>query len=68
MPQMTTGQKSVVYGNFRKYIVRAIKGITLVRLTERYAERGQVGLFAFCRRDGRVIDPGTNPIKYLVQA
>lgn len=68
MAQMTTGQKSVLYGNFRKYIVRAIKGITLVRLTERYAERGQVGLFAFTRRDGRAIDPGTNPIKHLVQA
>lgn len=68
MPQMTTGQKSVLYGNFRKYIVRAIRGITLVRLTERYAERGQVGLFAFTRRDGRAIDPGTNPIKHLVQA
>lgn len=68
MAQMTTGNKSILFGNFRKYIVRAINGITLVRLTERYAERGQVGLFAFTRRDGRAIDPGTNPIKHLVQA
>lgn len=68
MAQMTTANKTILYGNFRKYIVRAIRGITLVRLTERYAERGQVGLFAFTRRDGRCIDPGTNPIKHLVQA
>jgi len=66
MASPATGQKSMLFGDFRKYKIRRVKNITLVRLTERYAERMQVGFFAFMRMDGRLSNAGTNPIKHLV--
>lgn len=66
MAAMGTGNKSIVFGAMRKYLIRSIGGMTIVRLSERYAEKLQIGLFAFMRRDGRIIDAGTNPIKHLV--
>lgn len=66
MAAMASGAKSVLWGDMRKYHVRRVKGTTLVRLTERYAERGQVGFFAFMRMDGRMVDAGMNPIKHIL--
>ena len=66
MDGMASGKKSILYGNFKKYIIRTVKSMVLVRLEERYAEKLQVGFFAFMRADGRLLDPGTNPIKALV--
>lgn len=66
MASPATGQKSVLYGDFSKYKIRRVKSITLVRLAERYAEKMQVGFFAFMRMDGRLSNAGTNPIKHLV--
>jgi HK97 family phage major capsid protein len=48
--------KSVLFGNFSKYIVRDVREFTLLRLEERYAEFGQVGFLAFTRSDGRFIN------------
>jgi HK97 family phage major capsid protein len=42
-----------------------VAGGQLVRLDERYAERLQVGFFAFARADGVVQDG--NAAKFLVQ-
>jgi len=66
MDSPATGKKSVLYGDFSKYKVRRVKSITLVRLAERYAEKMQIGFFAFMRLDGRLSNAGTNPIKHLV--
>lgn len=66
MASPATGQRSVLYGDFSKYKIRRVKSITLVRLAERYAEKLQVGFFAFMRLDGRLSNAGTNPIKHLV--
>lgn len=60
--------KSVIFGDLSKYVIRNVRNITIVRLSERYAEKFQVGFFAFLRTDGRIIDAGTNPIKHLIQA
>lgn len=57
--------KAVVYGYLRKYIIRDVRDITLVRLDERYAELGVVAFLAFSRHDGDLLDAGTNPVKYL---
>lgn len=59
--------KSVLFGDFSKYKVRRVRGYTLVRLTERYAEMLQTGFFIFCRFDGKLINAGGNPVKYLTQ-
>lgn len=57
--------KSVLFGDLSRYIVRKVKGYTMVRLVERYAELGQVGFFVWGRFDGRLKDAGQHPIKYL---
>lgn len=68
MASPAASAKSVLFGDMSKYAIRDVRNLTLVRLTERYAERFQVGFFAFLRTDGRVVDAGTNPIKHLIQA
>lgn len=64
----TSGKKSVLFGDFSKYKIRRVRGMQILRLTERYAEKLQVGFFAYLRADGRLSNAGTNPIKHLLQA
>lgn len=58
------GNKSILFGDFSRYIVRDVMDMTLLRLTERYAEYGQVGFLAFARADGRAINSAA--IKYFI--
>jgi HK97 family phage major capsid protein len=46
---------TVLFGNFSKYIVREIGGITMVRFNELYMPNHQVGFQAFLRTDGQRI-------------
>lgn len=48
--------KSVAYGDFSNYVIRDARDITLMRLTERYADYLQVGFLAFSRHDGDIIN------------
>lgn len=66
MPAMTTGLKSILFGDFSKYIIRQVRGLTLSRSTERYFERRSVGYFSTIRIDGRLSD--TAAVKHLIQA
>lgn len=68
MATMATTAKSILYGAFSNYAVRIVNAGMIMRLTERYAEYGQVGFLCFERMDARLIDAGTHPIKYLQQA
>jgi HK97 family phage major capsid protein len=68
MPTMAASTKSIAFGQFSSYYVRNVRGVTIVRLNELYAENGQVGFMAFERSDGALIDAGQGPIKVLVQA
>ena len=68
MAQLAASARTVLWGQTSKYHIRRVRNLVLVRLTERYAEKMQVGFFAFLRCDGRIVDAGTNPIKVLVQA
>ena len=68
MAAIATTAKTVLYGDFSKYLVREVKDITLLRLVERYADYHQVGFLAFMRTDGDLLNAGTNPVKHLVQA
>lgn len=65
---LATGSKSILFGALNKYFIRDIMGITVLRLVERYAELAQIGFLAFSRHDGRVLDAGTDPVKYITQA
>lgn len=66
MANIATGNKSVLFGSLQKFVVRTAREITMVRLVERYAEKGQVGFFAFMRADSRAVNPGGGAIKHLI--
>lgn len=59
---MGVSAKSILFGNFKKYIIRDARDVTVMRLVERYAELGQVAFLAFSRADGRAIQPSA--LKY----
>lgn len=68
----TDAAKVVAFGDFRNgYVIRDVKGVSLVRLNERYADNLQTGFFAYMRTDGQ---PAFNtastqpPYKVLVVA
>lgn len=56
MPQIGAGNKSVVFGDFQRYVVRRVKEFLVRRLNERYADLDQVGFIGFGRYDGALID------------
>ncbi len=60
--------KTLIFGAINKYIIRDVQTLTLRRLNERFADYDQVGFIGFMRSDGKVLDAGTHPIKYLQQA
>lgn len=68
LPIVATGNKSVLFGDFTKYNVRRVRELSIVRLSERFADYGQVALLGFARYDGQLMDAGTHPVKYLQQA
>jgi len=41
--------------------------LRVLRLTERFAEYGQVAFIGYARYDGNLLGAGTRPVKYLVQ-
>lgn len=65
---MAANAKSILFGDFSKYVIRDVLGITLRRLDERYAELAQVAFVAFSRHDGDEIDAGTVPVKHYANS
>ena len=56
--------KSLIFGRLDKYYWRDVQGIQVMRLSERYSDYLQVAFMAFARAGGRLIDSGTDPVKY----
>jgi HK97 family phage major capsid protein len=64
MPVMGANAKSILFGDFSKYLIRDVMDTTLFRMTDSaYTLRGQVGFVAFCRSGANMIDVG-GAIKY----
>lgn len=68
MADIATTAKSMLFGDFSKYLIRRVAGSRVLRLNERYADYGQVAFLAFQRMDGVLIDAGTHPMRHLLQA
>lgn len=51
MASMATGVKFMLFGDFKYYIIRRVKALAMVRLSERYAEAYQVAFVGFMRTD-----------------
>lgn len=66
MAGVATTNKSVLFGDFQKFVIRQALGIQLVRLEERFADFNQTGFLAISRFDSRVIQPAA--IKVLAHA
>lgn len=67
MPQMAANAKSILFGDiYAAYVVRTVRGISQIRLAERYAEKLQVAYFSWARKDGMVQDP--NAVKAYVNS
>lgn len=57
--------KTILFGQLSKYVIRRVKEMSVLRLEERFADYGQVAFLAFARYDGALLDAGTHPVKYL---
>lgn len=68
MASIAVNAKTVVFGDVKKYHVRRVNELSVLRLVERFADYGQVAFIGFARYDGQLVDAGTHPVKYLVQA
>jgi len=65
---ITSGDKTLLFGQMKKFKIRQVRGIRMKRFLERYGEKDQIALIAFLRQDGNLVDAGTAPIKVMVQA
>lgn len=68
MATAAASAKTILWGDFSKYLIRDVVDFTLLRLEERYADYHQVGFVGFSRHDGNLLDAGTNPIVRLTMA
>lgn len=68
VPAMATGNKAILFGDFKKYIIRDVRGFQLMRLNERSAVNGLVDFLGFSRHDGGLLDAGRNPIQCITMA
>lgn len=67
MPQIAPSASTIAFGDFSKFQVRKVKDLSVLKLVERYAEKGQVAFVSFARIDSRLIDAGTHPLNVLKQ-
>jgi HK97 family phage major capsid protein len=59
MAVMAANARSILFGQFSKYIIRSVMDLTLFRMTDSaFTLNGQVGFVAFTRTGGRLIDVG----------
>ncbi len=58
------GKYPILFGDFSKYIIRTVGGVTMVRYSELYMPTHQVGFQAFLRNDGRRLQPNAFSLLY----
>ncbi|CAN7186916.1 phage major capsid protein [Acidovorax sp. LjRoot117] len=59
VPVMAANAKSILFGDFSKYLVRDVMDVTLFRMTDSaFTLKGQVGFVAFCRSGANMVDNG----------
>lgn len=63
---VATATKTLLVGDFSKYIIRDVANMRMYRLDERYRDLDQTAFVAFSRHDGDCIN--TAAIKHMLQA
>lgn len=66
MASIGTVAKTVLFGDFSKFVVRKVRNFEVMTLRERYAEAFQIGMVGFKRFDSELIN--TSAVKHLIQA
>lgn len=66
MAAIGASNKSVIYGDFSKWIRRSAQGISIKRSDQLLMHKNQTAFISFCRYESKVIQP--NAIKSLVHA
>jgi HK97 family phage major capsid protein len=56
---------TVLFGQLKKFTVRRVRQMSVLRLSERFADFGQVAFLAFARYDSQLLDAGTHPVGAL---
>lgn len=65
---MAANAKSILFGDFSRYTIRDVMGLTLFRFDDSaYAKLGQVGFLAWMRTGGTLTDGGV-PVKYYANS
>lgn len=65
---MAASAKSILFGDFSKYVIRRVMDLTLFRMTDSaFTLNGQVGFVAFQRVGGNLIDAG-GAVKYYANS
>ncbi len=57
--------KLALFGNFKKFVIRYVNRMRMVRLVERFGDTDEIALCAFWRIDSDLLDAGTHPVKYM---
>jgi HK97 family phage major capsid protein len=63
---MVANAASLLFGNFKHFVIRDVRDVTLVRLNELGALLGQVYFLAFSRHDSKLLN--TNAVKYFANS
>lgn len=65
-PDPDAGAKACAFGDWSQYVIRDVQEVQISRLSERWAEYGQVAFVALSRHDGKFKNPSTvAPVKHL---
>ena len=65
LDDLAAAKKPILFGDLSKYSIRRVQGMRLMRLNERFADRGEIAFLMWARWDGALLDAGTHPVKYL---
>ena len=65
MDPIGPGVKSILFGDFSRYIIRDVRNMTMLRMTDSFfSTKGQVGFLIMSRHGGNYVDAG-GAVKYL---
>lgn len=69
VPVMAANAKSVLFGDFGKYLIRDVMAVSLFRFTDSaFTKLGQVGFLAWSRHDGKLIDASNEAIRHYANS
>jgi HK97 family phage major capsid protein len=64
MESIGAGNVSMIFGNFSKYVIRDVLGMTMIRYNELFQQQRQIGFEAYLRTFGRLLN--ASAFSYLI--